>query len=94
LSPEQTAAIRAVMHIFVEDDLASGVSADQKLACDACRTEQQAPGFIQYDRHFVCNSCAGDYEIARAEGKVQSAADFVRGRAFTNIAGIPIMRVR
>lgn len=78
LSAEQVAAIRAVMQIFVEDDLAGGMPADRQLLCDACAVEQPAPGFIKYDQHLVCNNCALEYEIARAEGVVPSAGEWVR----------------
>lgn len=80
LSDEQRAAIRAVMQIFVEDDLAGGMRDDERLPCDACHLDQAAPGFIKYDDLAMCNSCAIDYETARAEGNVFSAADFVRLR--------------
>jgi hypothetical protein len=82
ITPEQVAAIRSVMQVFVHDDRASGVPADKQMFCDACQTGRPARGFIQYDRHMVCNECAIDYEIARARGLVLSAAEFVRGRAF------------
>jgi hypothetical protein len=82
LAPEQVAAIQAVMRLFVEDDLANGVSAQKKMYCDACQRPQPALGFIQYDRHLMCNTCAIEYEVARARGLVLSAGQFVRDKAF------------
>jgi hypothetical protein len=82
LTPEQVAAIRSVMRLFVEDDLANGVSASKRMYCDACQQPQQALGFIQYDRHLLCNACAVEYEVARARGLALSAGQFVRDKAF------------
>lgn len=82
LTPEQVAAIRAVMHLFVEDDLANGVPAEKRMYCDACQKPRPALGFIQYDRHLMCNACAIEYEVARARGLALSAGQFVRDKAF------------
>ncbi len=68
LTREQFRAITAVMRLFVEDDLARGVSARIRLRCDACRHARPAPGFIRYDGYRLCNLCATDYEVARAHG--------------------------
>jgi hypothetical protein len=82
LTPEQVAAIQAVMRLFVEDDLANGVAAQKRMYCDACQQAQPALGFIQYDRHLMCNTCAIEYEVARARGMALSAGQFVRDKAF------------
>lgn len=84
LSHEQRAAIRAVMQIFVEDDLAGGMADVARIFCDSCRAERPAAGFIRYDQQSVCNACAVDYEIARAEGRVISADEYVRARTVTS----------
>ena len=81
LSPGQVTAIRAVMRLFVEDDLEHGVSPQDSIHCDACRTAQPAPGFIRYDGDLLCNPCAVDYEIARASGLVLSAHQYIRDRS-------------
>ena len=70
------------MRLFVDDDLANGVSPTKKLYCDACQGAQPAPGFIQYDRHLLCNRCAIEYEVARARGFALSAGQFVRDKNF------------
>jgi hypothetical protein len=82
LTPDQVAAIRAVMRLFVEDDLANGVPSGKRMYCDACQQAQPALGFIQYERHLMCNGCAVEYEVARARGMALSAGQFVRDKAF------------
>lgn len=78
----QVAAIRAVLRLFVEDDLANGVSPEKRMFCDACERPRSALGFIQYDRHMLCNPCAVEYEVARARGMALSAGQFVRDKTF------------
>lgn len=82
LSPEQVTAIRAVMQLFVEDDIANGVSPQKRMYCDACQKLQPALGFIEYDRHLLCNGCAIEYEVARARGLALSAGQYVRDKNF------------
>ncbi|MFN0143832.1 MAG: hypothetical protein ACKVP6_10370 [Mycobacterium sp.] len=82
LSAEQITAIQAVMRLFIEDDLANGVLSRKRMFCDACQQPRPALGFIQYDRHLVCNECAVEYEVARARGLALSAGQFVRDKAF------------
>lgn len=65
-------AIAALMRLFVEDDLASGVLPDATRACDACGQQRPAAGFVQYDGRMVCNACATAYEVQRACGVARS----------------------
>ena len=80
LTTRQLAAIRNAMHLFVEDDLARGVSPSLSEYCPACDAPKPLPGFVRYDDVALCNACATDYEIARTRGLVQSAATFVFDR--------------
>ena len=82
LSRSQTLAIRAAMQLFVDDDLAKGISLDQRLYCAACERPRPAAGFIQYSRYHVCNSCAIEYEIAHARGLTASPGQYVRDKNF------------
>ena len=79
---EQVAAIRAVMRIFVEDDVANGVAPHARMYCDACQSARPAAGFIRYDRHELCNGCATEYEVARVAGSVLTAGQYVRDKRF------------
>lgn len=82
LTKSQVAAIRAAMQLFVEDDLAKGITADRRLYCDACQGVRAAAGFIQYNRYQVCNACAIEFEIAHARGVAASPGQFVRDKNF------------
>ncbi len=77
LTPEQVRAVAAVMRLFVEDDLANGVSPSRGLWCDACERVRPAPGFIRYEQRQVCNPCATEYEIQRARGLVRSFKEYL-----------------
>lgn len=70
------------MRVFVDDDLARGVTPNQRLYCDPCQRPQPMLGFIQYDRYQMCNACATEYEVARARGVSLSAGQFVREKSF------------
>ena len=80
LSGNQLAAIRAVMRLFVEDDLAQGVSPRDRIECVACAAVRPAPGFVTYDGSTVCNACATAYEIDRARGLVRVIGEFLAHR--------------
>src|SRR5579884_2987271 len=81
-TPAQLAAIEATMRLFVEDDLASGVSPRRKIFCDACHQARPMPGFVRYDRYLLCNPCATDYEVARIRGVALTIDQFVHDRSF------------
>lgn len=78
LSEGQLQSIRAVMRLFVEDDLASGITPDARRYCPGCKRDQSAAGFIQYGERAACNDCATAYEIARVSGEVTSFEGFLR----------------
>ncbi len=82
LSERQIGAIRTAMRLFVQDDLALGRASAERLYCDACELPQPAAGFIQYGRYQVCNGCATEYELVRAQGLVGSIGQFIRDRRF------------
>jgi len=77
LTPSQIESIRAVMRLFVEDDLARGVDPRMTLLCHRCGVPRQAIGSVRYERTTLCHECCVEYEIARARGLVESAAEFV-----------------
>ena len=78
LTPRQVHAIREVMRIFVEDDLANGVPPGKRLFCHACEASRPAAGFIKYGRLAFCNACAVEYEMARARALVGAPEEFLR----------------
>jgi hypothetical protein len=70
------------MRVFVEDDLARGVAPTARVYCDACERARPAAGSISYDRYALCNSCAVEYEAARARGLLGTPGRFVRDKHF------------
>ena len=86
LSKSQLDAIRAAMELFVQDDIAQGLSPDKRLYCEACERTRPAAGFIQYDRYLFCNACATEYEIARARGLAANPGHYVRDKHFGETA--------
>jgi hypothetical protein len=55
LMPHQIEAIAAVMQLFVDDDIANGVSPKATRVCDACGQQRPSPGFVRYDERELCN---------------------------------------
>ena len=77
LSHVQTRAVRTVMQLFVEEDLAHGVARSTRRSCERCRRNRPAPGFIHYDEADLCNACATAYELARLRHATASVSAFV-----------------
>ncbi len=73
----QVAAVRAVMQLFVEEDLESGVSPRRQMRCTRCARPRPLPGFLLYDGVRLCNACATDFELARIRGTARTAAEFL-----------------
>lgn len=82
LTPRQLAAAQTVMQLFVDEDLAHGVSPQRQLYCAACQTGRPMPGFIQYGDYQLCNGCATEYEVARMRGVTESAGQYVWDKRF------------
>ncbi len=76
LTAGQVVAIRAVMQLFVDEDIAKGITPDQQLDCDACDQPRPAAGYIRYGERSFCNRCALEYELQRARGIVRTASEF------------------
>jgi hypothetical protein len=80
ITPTQVQAIREAMRVFVEDDLAGGQRTASRW-CDRCRAARPAAGFIDYAGGDLCNDCATDYELARANGITSDVAAFIASHA-------------
>ena len=57
-------------------DLARGVSGT--VLCHNCGRPKPSAGTVYYSRYRLCNDCALRYELARANGDVQTAEDFIQ----------------
>jgi hypothetical protein len=72
LSREQTRAVRAVMRMFAEEDLAHGVPRRARRLCQRCHRERPAAGFIH------CNTCATAFELARLRHTASTITDWLK----------------
>jgi hypothetical protein len=79
LTAAQVRAIRTVMQIFVEEDLAFGTRRSAPRWCARCEAERPGAGSIDYDCGSFCNPCATEYELARARGMVHTPREFLLG---------------
>ncbi len=73
----QERAVREVMRLFADDDMARGVSDAEPAWCDRCAAPRSACGAIRYDRTALCNTCATAFELARLRGTAHTAAQFL-----------------
>ena len=57
--------------------LEMGVSTGTRIICHNCGYAKPLMGAIRYGRYRLCNDCALQYELAKAEGTVQTIDNFV-----------------
>ena len=81
LTQRQVDAIKTAMRLFVEEDLERGVSPQSTRPCSVCHRPRSAAGFVTYAEFHLCNQCATEYEISRAQGIVRTINDFPAHRA-------------
>lgn len=62
---------------LVLKQLQAGVSINAKVICHNCGYAKPLAVTIRYGRYRLCNDCALRYELAKAEGDVQTIEDFV-----------------
>jgi predicted nucleic acid binding AN1-type Zn finger protein len=58
-------------------DLQVGISTSSRVICHNCGYAKLLAGSIHYGQYRLCNDCALNYELAKAEGAVQTIEDFV-----------------
>jgi len=58
-------------------ELQTGVSPSTRVICHNCGYAKPLAGAVRYGRYRLCNDCALQYELAKAEGNVQTIEDFV-----------------
>ena len=76
-TPLHLAAARAVMRLFISEDLAHGVSPTSQLFCCACQSRRPMPGFVQYGESQLCNDCATEYEVLRIAGIFETVDQYL-----------------
>ena len=68
-----TKRIRGLLRMHEESDMSTG----NRVICHNCGHAKPPAGAVHYGRYRLCNDCALRYELAKAEGDVQSIEDFV-----------------
>jgi len=68
-----TERIRGLVRMHVESDMSTG----NRVICHNCGYAKPLAEVVHYGRYRLCNDCALRYELAKAEGDVQSIEDFV-----------------
>lgn len=81
LTPRQREAIREAMRTLVDEDLDRGATSAAVATCAACSRSSVLVGSVVYDGVRLCNGCATEYELRRAEGSVESIEEFIREAA-------------
>jgi hypothetical protein len=71
-----------VMQLFVEDDLALGISPVDSVVCPACERKRQRAGAVPYGRYLVCNLCATEFEVARATRGPLVIGHYIRDKQY------------
>ncbi len=77
VSNSKKQAISKSIRGLVQKHLAMGLSTGTKVICHNCGHAKSIAGSVHYGRYRLCNDCALQYELAKAEGNVQTIEDFV-----------------
>lgn len=78
LTRREVQAVRTVMHLFRDDDLAQGIARSARRWCACCNRARPAAGFITYEALAFCNTCAAGFEFARLRHMAHTAAEYAR----------------
>lgn len=77
LSESERKKITETIRSLVQKHAESGVSSGSRAICHNCGHAKPLIGSAHYGRYRLCNDCALNYELAKAQGDVQSIEDFV-----------------
>ena len=77
LSDSERKAIIQRIHGLATKELQTGVSPSTRVICHNCGHAKPLAGAVRYGRYRLCNDCALQYELAKAEGDVQAIEEFV-----------------
>lgn len=77
LSDSERKAITERIHGLELKHLQMGISSGTRVICHNCRHAKPLIGAVRYGRYTLCNDCTLHYELAKAEGNIQTIEDFV-----------------
>jgi len=77
VSDSERKAITQRIRSLALEHLQAGVSNSTMVICHNCGRAKPLAGVVRYGRYRVCNDCALNYELAKAEGDVQTIENFI-----------------
>jgi len=77
LSDSERKAIIERIRSLALKELQPGVFTGTRAICHNCGHAKPLAGSIRYSQYRLCNDCALQYEIAKAECRVQTIDDFI-----------------
>lgn len=77
LSDVEKQVITERIRSLLQKHLEIGVPTGTKVICHNCGYAKPVAGVVHYGHYRLCNDCALQYEVAKAEGDVQTIEDFV-----------------
>ncbi len=77
LSDSEKKEITERIHGLGLKHLQAGIPSISRAICHNCGNAKLLVGSVHYGRYRLCNDCALRYELAKAEGDIQTIEDFV-----------------
>lgn len=77
LSDSEKKEITERIHGLGLKHLQAGIPSSSRAICHNCGDAKLLVGSVHYGRYRLCNDCALRYELAKAEGDIQTIEDFV-----------------
>jgi hypothetical protein len=77
MTESQREAARKRIYDLLEKNLEAGITGGDKVICHNCGCAKPRVVVVEYDNYRLCIDCALYYELAKAQGKVQSIEDFI-----------------
>ena len=76
-SDSERRAARERIYALLEKNLEAGISGGTKAICHNCGCAKPRVVVVEYGNYRLCSDCALHYEMARAEGNIQTIEDFI-----------------
>ena len=77
LSDSEKERIAQGVRSLVQPHLALGISTGSRVICHNCGYAKPLIGAVRYGKYRLCNGCAVQYELGKAEGRVKNIENFV-----------------
>lgn len=77
LSESERKMIEKRIQSLAQPHMSYGIFTGSRSICHNCGYAKPVIGAVQYGNYRLCNDCALQYELYRAEGSVKNIEDFV-----------------